>query len=221
MFMGSKCYHAPELVFKIDGIEYYASDALGVREFEGEVVLNLSNQQRTISVDEMPRELIEHMVIPYKEIMIPWQDGGIPYVKTSFWQSIHEYMRTNNYKSVCIHCEAGHGRTGTALASMAVANLGWSVEEAVKYVRERICRHMVETSDQCNYLMALDYELNDREPKEESLPYPSMITMFEEYYTQKMEEEGEDTSGFVDFDIEKSREELEEEDEEYRKRKEE
>jgi hypothetical protein len=218
MFSGAKCYHAPELVFRIDGIDYFAADAHGVGDFSGDIVLNLSGHQRTVSLEKIPAELAEHIVVPYKEVMIPWQDGGIPYVKTSFWKIIHEYIRNNNYKSVCIHCEAGHGRTGTALASLAIANLAWSVDKAVKFIRAGVCRHMVETSDQCNYLMALDYELNGREIKEEDFPNPSMIAMFEEYYTQRQNNE---QNGFVDFDMEKGREELEEEDEELRRRKEE
>ena len=184
-----KCYHAPELVFKIEGIEYYAADAIGVRDFDGDIVFNLSGHSYIPSGDSVPNELSEYIVAPYKEVMIPWQDGGIPFVKSSFWRALHDYLKGNNFKSVCIHCEAGHGRTGTALASILVANLSWSMDKAIKYVREMVCRHMVETSEQCHYLVALDQEINGRESIEEDIPDPSINTMIEEYYIEKEKEQ--------------------------------
>ena len=71
--------------------------------------------------------LQKHIVRPFdKEIIVPWPDFGLPSVEPTFWGALHAYART--YKadldkdvSVCFHCAAGHGRTGTALCSMLVA----------------------------------------------------------------------------------------------------
>lgn len=187
----------------MDGVKYFAADAHGVREFKGDLVLNLSGTPNLVSTDLMPSELAQHVVVPFKEIMVPWPDGGIPLVKASFWQALHTYIKDNGYRTVCLHCEAGHGRTGTALSSLAITNMAWSVERSIKHIRGKICRHMVETSDQCEYLMGLDYEMNGRISKEEDLPDPSLNLMLEEYYAEK------------------EKEELEEQNEELRKRKEE
>ena len=191
-FIRSKCYHEPVLALKIDGIKYFAADAMGVREFRGELVLNLSGNPNLVSSERMPSELSEHIVVPFKEIMVPWPDGGVPLVKASFWQALHNYVRDNDYRNVCLHCEAGHGRTGTALSSMAITNLAWSTEKAINHIRAKVCRHMVETSEQCEYLLGLDYEMNGRLAKEEDLPNPSLNIMIEEYYAEKQKEEEEE-----------------------------
>ena len=190
-FIRSKCYHEPQLALKIEGVKYFAADAMGISDFRGDLVFNLSGEPKMAALDLMPSELAQHVMVPYKEIMVPWPDGGVPLVKASFWQALHTYVRDNGYREICLHCEAGHGRTGTALSSLAITNLGWSVEKAMKHIRLKICRHMVETSDQCEYLLGLDYEMNGREATNEDLPDPSMNIMIEEYYAEKQREEQE------------------------------
>ena len=49
--------------------------------------------------------------------------------------------------AVEIGCLGGHGRTGTALACLAVLT-GTAPDEAVAWVRRRYCDHAVETDAQ-------------------------------------------------------------------------
>jgi len=190
-FIRSKCYHEPRLALKIQDVKYFAADEHGVREFNGDLVINLSGTPNLVSTEMMPSELAQHVFVPFKEVMVPWPDGGIPLVRSSFWQALHAYARDNGYKNICFHCEAGHGRTGTALSAMAISNLGWSVDKVIKQLRDKVCRHMVETSEQCQYLMELDNDFNGRELKEADLPDPSLMLMLEELHQEKLAEEEE------------------------------
>ncbi len=179
------CYHEPKFVFKIDDVKYFAADAAGVSKFSDGLVINLCNRPNMPAETSMPLELLVHMQLPYKEIMVPWPDGEIPLVKSSFWKGLHEYASDQGYEKVCIHCEAGHGRTGTALSAIAIANLGWSAEQAINNVRLKHCRYMVETFDQTTYLGALDEAFNNREVFEEDLPVPSMVLLMEDIKSSK------------------------------------
>lgn len=181
MMLTPHCYHEPTLALRFDGVSYFASDALGVREFSGDLVLNLSGKSNLTGMSQMPEELRNHLDMPYTEIMIPFPDGGIPLVKSSFWKTVHAWIKSKGYKTVCVHCEAGHGRTGTFLSALAVANLRWTVEKSVKHLRYQICRHLVETSNQCEYLVELDQELNNRKEGAQEIPDPSFEILFREH----------------------------------------
>lgn len=171
MHLQPYCYHGPTLALCMDDVEYYAADECGVMEFVGDLVINLSGIASIPSLAQVPKELVKHIQVPFKEIMIPCPDGGLPLVDTKFWRSLHSYVVSQNYKSVCVRCKAGHGRTGTFLAALAIANLKWTADKAVKHLRFAVCGHMVETVDQCDFLLELDQELNGR--KNKNIPDPS------------------------------------------------
>jgi hypothetical protein len=184
----SRCFHKPEKVFDIDGVEYYAADEDGADSFNGDVMINLTRITHN-PIHFMPSQLSRHLDIPYQEIMIPWPDYGIPRVKVSFWKALHTIARRKKWKKVCIHCGHGHGRTGTALSALLVANLGYSAIDAVDIVRTNHCEDTVESPDQCTYLQNIDEHYNGRQPTEETLPMPAMLT---NYLYQKTKEETED-----------------------------
>ena len=50
-----------------------------------------------------------------------------------------------------VACAGGHGRTGTALACLAIVD-GVPAERAVAFVREHYDAHAVETPWQCRYI---------------------------------------------------------------------
>lgn len=168
-----KCRHYPTLIGNIDEVTYYCSDEDGAGSFTGPLIVNLTGVKRIISPADVPVELWEHIETGTKEIVIPWADFGLPKVKNSFWQALHSYIKDNGWDEVCIHCEGGHGRTGTAMASIMIVNIGWSAKEAVEYLRNNYCKDVVETSEQCEYLCMLDTEYNDRQIKEDEAPIAS------------------------------------------------
>lgn len=183
-----RCSHPPEHIFTMDGVDYYAADQQGATRFNGDVIINLSSTPNIPYA--IPDELREHYDIPCEEIMVPWPDFGRPRVKMSFWETIHRVIKHRGWKTVCIHCGHGHGRTGTAMACILVAMCGHSAIEAVDIVREHHCEEAVETSEQCYYIMEVDHQYNDREISEENFPLPSMMINWETL--DKDEEEAKD-----------------------------
>jgi hypothetical protein len=159
------CYHEPQKVFEHDGISYYAADENGAEEFRGGLVLNLTARPHIIQSHNIP-ELRDHFDIGFDEIMIPCPDYRYPKVKASFWEAIHAYAVNKGYADVCVHCVGGHGRTGTVLCAMMIANKGMTTRQAITKVRTEYCRHAVESDIQVEYLRELDYILNGRKISE-------------------------------------------------------
>jgi protein-tyrosine phosphatase len=56
-----------------------------------------------------------------------------------------------------IGCIGGHGRTGTALACLALLS-GVKREEAVSWVKTNYCSSAVESPEQAAYVSSLDFE---------------------------------------------------------------
>lgn len=80
--------------------------------------------------------------------LLGWQDYGLPYNWTLAAQMIYEvYYKAVTGKWIEVGCIAGHGRTGTVLACMAVL-AGLSAPDAVNYVRNKYCNNAMETIDQ-------------------------------------------------------------------------
>jgi len=193
-----RCHHYPTLVASIDSINYYCADLEGSSAYEGKVIVNLTGIGNIPNPSKVPQELSEHVESNINEIVIPWADFGPPRVKNSFWPALHGYLKKIGVDEVCIHCEGGHGRTGTAMSALLVSVVGWSAKEAVEWVRDNHCREAVETPEQCEYLCALDIEYNDRKILEDEAPMPSLYiswddsTTVEEQEDEETEEESED-----------------------------
>lgn len=85
-------------------------------------------------------------------IVFDWPDGGVSVAGKSFWHALNEYLRDVK-GGIFVHCQGGHGRTGTALAILAVLN-GAVPEDTdpVEWVRAQYCSCAVETQAQINYI---------------------------------------------------------------------
>lgn len=167
------CEHKPKKLFSINRVNYYGADLQGSNAFKGDLIVNLSGHARTFTVEKISS------LVPYlaysnskkiEEISIPWVDFSSPPVKAGFWKALHQHVLSKGYKSVCFHCYGGHGRTGTALASMLIENLEAEPMGALRYIREKYCVQAVETDDQIRYLKSLyeknfpiDYNIQDEE----------------------------------------------------------
>lgn len=168
------CSHDPKSIGSIDGITYYCADKEGALIFDGDVVINLTGLSTRPQLSHIP-ELAAHVETSCEEIVIYWPDYGVPMLKNSFWRALHSYIKSMKWDRVCIHCAGGHGRTGTAASAMLIAMLGWSATRAVNHMRRTICKEMVETQDQCEYLCRLDEELNEHKTSEEEMPTGSVF----------------------------------------------
>lgn len=78
---------------------------------------------------------------------VRWRDFGVPSDPEDARDALLEAWRRAEYERVEIACHGGRGRTGTALACLAVLD-GLAPTEAIAYVREQYHRRAVETSAQ-------------------------------------------------------------------------
>lgn len=173
--LSGMCRHFPKKIVEIDKVNYWTADEDHVMLFEGDLVINLT---KIPNVHKLPEEFVEFgdtFDIHFKELMVPWPDFGIPRVSSRFWRLVHSVANKKKYKDVCIQCGHAHGRTGTALSSILIANCGYGAKEAVEFVREAHCKDSVESEEQCGYLVSLDREFNNRVIKSnEDMPLGSI-----------------------------------------------
>ena len=80
-----------------------------------------------------------------------WRDFGLPADRDDARQAFEEAWRRAAAERVEIACLGGRGRTGTALACVAVLD-GVPPGEAVRYVRAAYSPHAVETIWQRRYV---------------------------------------------------------------------
>lgn len=104
------------------------------------------------------------------EMMVTWPDHSAPDLHPSFWTDLRDHIvdLAFPYNSVVFCCIGGHGRTGTALASLAIAagvyddravtfegepdRKATRAEQAECYIQAVYCESAIETADQVRYL---------------------------------------------------------------------
>ncbi|MYS95373.1 MULTISPECIES: hypothetical protein [Streptomyces] len=82
--------------------------------------------------------------VPWEACWIRWPDFRLPSDRAAAREVLAEAWERAAGERVEIACGGGRGRTGTALACLAVLD-GVPGEEAVAYVRRHYDRHAVET----------------------------------------------------------------------------
>ena len=82
--------------------------------------------------------------VPWESRWLAWPDFGLPSDRAAAGDALREAWARAGTERVEIACAGGHGRTGTALACLAVLD-GIPGREAVTYVREHYAARAVET----------------------------------------------------------------------------
>lgn len=165
------CDHKPREIFTLGGIEYHACDRDGAPSFNGDILFNLTGQSH---MGSMPDALSRHLLMKWEEVVVPWADMRVVPVKPEFWGAIHDYAESKGAKKVCLHCQAGHGRTGTALSAILITQAGYTAAEAVATIRECHCVEAVESDTQCRYLMNLEMWMTKKEYSSKVYPPPPL-----------------------------------------------
>ena len=88
---------------------------------------------------------------PWPQEWVRWPDFRLPSDRAAARRSLVDVWQRLDVERVEIACDGGRGRTGTALACLAVLD-GTPSEDAVAYVRAHYDRHAVETPWQRRYV---------------------------------------------------------------------
>ncbi len=92
---------------------------------------------------------------PWPHDHLDWPDYGVPDDKALVVDVLESLLhRARTGERVEIGCYGGHGRTGTALAVLAIL-CGEAPDEAVGWVRTTYCERAVETEDQEAFVRTL------------------------------------------------------------------
>lgn len=87
-------------------------------------------------------------------ISIDWPDMQAPGLDRAFWEALAEDLAGITGKAA-IFCIGGHGRTGTALSTLAhITNYAPAMDhgDVVQWIRDTYCPDAVETTSQVDYL---------------------------------------------------------------------
>jgi protein-tyrosine phosphatase len=90
--------------------------------------------------------------LPWESRWIAWPDFGLPADADAARAVLAEALERAAAKRVEVGCAGGRGRTGTALACLAVLD-GVPSAEAVAYVRRHYSPHAVETPEQQSFVI--------------------------------------------------------------------
>lgn len=101
-------------------------------------------------------KLAQFRLQPCESLVIPWEDRGTPPVQAGFWPYLLHLLPAGHVVCCCL---GGHGRTGTALAALAIAGLRMDAKAAIEHVRSRYCPQAIESKVQEDYLYRLARQL--------------------------------------------------------------
>ncbi|MFC7342795.1 protein-tyrosine phosphatase family protein [Saccharopolyspora griseoalba] len=91
--------------------------------------------------------------VDWESRWVRWPDFRLPADRAAAAAALREAFERAETERVEIACRGGLGRTGTALACLAVLD-GLDADEAVRFVRERYHHRAVETPWQRRYVRA-------------------------------------------------------------------
>ena len=99
-------------------------------------------------------------VVPWESRWLQWPDFRLPADEAQVLPTLTEAWQRAGAERVEIACAGGHGRTGTALACLAILD-GVPRSRAVAFVRGQYDQHAVETIRQRRYVVRFRGMLSD------------------------------------------------------------
>lgn len=89
--------------------------------------------------------------VPWETAWVRWPDFRLPVDRAAAELVLRSAWERSAAARVEVACQGGRGRTGTALACLAVLD-GVPADDAVAFVRRAYDRHAVETPDQRRFV---------------------------------------------------------------------
>lgn len=125
-------------------------------------------------------------------VLFPWRDYGTPRDMQMLANGTRWLLKKIESGAVVeIGCIGGHGRTGTMLACLLVAQ-GMPAKDAVAMVRRKHCDLAIENMGQVKFINAVALELNDEEVEEfdpRTVDEPATKPLYDIYGRRAWEEE--------------------------------
>jgi hypothetical protein len=107
---------------------------------------------------------------PWAHDHLDWPDFGVPDDGAQVVAAVRFVLdRARAGERVEVGCLGGHGRTGTALACLAILS-GHPPAGAVAWVRANYCADAVETADQEAFVLVLDADPYPEPPSDRAAP---------------------------------------------------
>lgn len=157
----SQCSHDGKvLVYTCkNGAKLYGSGKYNLNKHMHDVIIDMAGNVKTNFICGGNRKfhaLKKYVSYPQPEILnLDWEDYGVPPVTFRFWIHLLELLAD---KDVTLTCWGGHGRTGTAMAALMIAD-GVPPIDAMRHIWKVYCEKAVETTGQENYLFELVGEI--------------------------------------------------------------
>lgn len=160
-----QCHIGPRFVFQLGQTGVWGGRGVDIRRHGdwGLIIPCVERSWSTLAMDpyisandvarqSLPPELFnipEEM--PY--LAIDWPDMETPLMNRQWWETLASHIEGMGETDVAFYCQGGHGRTGTALATLAAVSGQVPHNECpVAWLRERYCTKAVETSEQARYI---------------------------------------------------------------------
>lgn len=143
----------PVLTLKDGRVLYAAQGAKLDRADHLDLILDcagLVNGRKFVTSNNPRYRALNALAFP-DVVRLAWPDMTAPtHVGLRFWVRLHGMLPQHT----AVACVGGHGRTGTALACLLVAD-GMTADDAIKVVREKHCSKAIETIAQEQYIKRL------------------------------------------------------------------
>lgn len=176
--------HKPSLAFEHDGIQFIGTAKTYLDDivlYDTDLIINCTGikfvpRPAKPFIKEVPAWLdIQadtegNAAKPPPQLLLDWTDFGVPpeRIDLNFWESILEGAKRNDIDRIIVCCVGGSGRTGTALAALAIAS-GVTVgeddeahelnepDEAIVFIRKEYHDKAIENKAQELYIWNLVY----------------------------------------------------------------
>jgi Protein-tyrosine phosphatase len=133
----------------------WAADAPGVLRLPSGLLVRGRGLRRPLPEGALPEFgvylLRRAPEVPWESTWVRWPDFRLPSDPDALRTALEDVRQRAGTQRVELACAGGRGRTGTALACLAVLD-GVPADEAVAYVRAHYDRRAVETRAQARFV---------------------------------------------------------------------
>ena len=159
----TRCHVGVQKVMTIGKMDIYAGGLWDVGyDFNWNLMLRLTEDFHDLPVPStvrvshaakafVPKTVSKTWLPPTIDVV--WADFDVPDLDRKWWVALHETIGKMPQGKMVVHCQGGHGRTGTALAIL----LGLSSDQPkdlnpVEMIRKWYCHSAVESDAQIAYI---------------------------------------------------------------------